>query len=112
MSFRPYALLGLLITTEMPWMGFRGLRTNFWLQMQELGQILAHTLHTKYGGRVCNPLSVLGLMLLRWPQTGNWNSNLQEKMHNDGVWGATAQIQSKFRGGPARESVQAPLWLL
>ena len=47
---------------------------------------------------------------LRWPQTGIWHLGLQENMHTDGVWCSTAQIQSKFRGSPAWESVQSPLW--
>jgi len=41
---------------------------------------------------------------LRWPHMGTWHSGLQENMHTDGVWCATAQIQSKFRGGPGWES--------
>ena len=48
------------------------------------------------------------------PQTGTWHSGLHENIHTDGVWCATAQILSKFRGGPAWESVQynclAPGW--
>ena len=57
-----------------------------------------------------SPLSILGLMRFidhsDGPQTSIWHSGI---MHTDGVWCTIAKIQSKFRGGPAWESVQSLL---
>ena len=98
-------------------MGSRRLKSKFWPQPKKFGQFLALPPQLNVTGvqgwKRPQPPSHIGFndihRPLQWPWIDIWLLGLQENMCTDCVWCPTAQIQSKLRGGPARESVQCPL---